>query len=81
MLFHFTMNMPSRNGNSVHQVIGGVDVHSLDELLDMMAKSDFIIVNEFYVESDQRGGARAYSDKGPIALNPLFIGKIKETRE
>lgn len=78
MLFHFTMNMSTRGGSPVHQVIGDAPVNSLDELLDLMAEGDFLIVTEFYVEHE--GGKRSLTDKGPIALNPMFIGKIKETR-
>jgi PhoH-like ATPase len=40
------MNMPSRSGNSVHQIIGEHPAQSLEELTDALSDSDFIIVDE-----------------------------------
>ena len=76
MRFSFTMNMPSRSGNAVHQVLGGVPVDSLEALLDKMANTDFLLVEEFYVQ--RSGSGQSYLESvGHIALNPLFIGKVK----
>jgi hypothetical protein len=66
------MNMPSRSGNSVHQIIGEHSARSLGELIDVMSSSDFIIVDELYKDN----GSDLYS-VGEVAINPLFIGKIK----
>lgn len=79
MRFLFTMNMPSRNGSAVHQVIGSHDSRDLAELLANIAKSDFITVEEFYVQ--QNGGGTDLVSAGFIALNPLFIGKIKVSED
>lgn len=77
MRFQLTMNMPSRSGNSVHQIIGEHPAKSLEELVDELSNSDFIIVDEIYKDNDGgRGAANLYS-VGKIAINPLFIGKIK----
>jgi hypothetical protein len=69
------MNMPSRSGNSVHQIIGDHPAKSLSELIDVMSQSDFIIVEEVYKENDPN--RTSYFSVGDIAINPLFIGKIK----
>jgi len=71
MRFQITMNMPSRNGNSVHQIIGDYPANSLEELVNIISQSDFIVVDEIYKDNDG-----LYSN-GNIAINPLFIGKIK----
>ena len=75
MRFQITMNMPSRSGNSVHQIIGDHPAKSLSELIDVMSQSDFIIVEEVYKENDPN--RTSYFSVGDIAINPLFIGKIK----
>lgn len=77
MRFQITMNMPSRSGNSVHQIIGEHPAQSLEELADEMRDSDFIIVDEIYKDSVTNGGAGNFYSVGKIALNPLFIGKVK----
>lgn len=74
------MNMPSHSGRSVHQVIGSHESRDLAELLDSIAKSDFILVEEFYAEKDDSGEPYLVS-VGHIALNPLFIGKIKVSED
>lgn len=71
MRFQFTLNMPSRNGNAVHQVIGDHCAPSLSALLQAISTADFIVIEEHY-----RDGTTSRS-VGDIAINPLFIGKIK----
>jgi len=51
MRFQITMNMPSRSGNSVHQIIGEHPANSLGELVDDLSNSDFIIVDEIYKDN------------------------------
>lgn len=80
MRFLFTMNMPSRNGHAVHQVIGAHESRDLAELLTNIAKSDFITVEEFYVDRDSNGQSKLVS-VGTVALNPMFIGKIKVSED
>lgn len=77
MRFQITMNMPSRSGNSVHQVIGEHPAKTLEELVDILSKSDFIIVDEIYKDNDAARGMGNFYSVGKLAINPLFIGKIK----
>lgn len=77
MRFQITMNMPSRSGNSVHQIIGEHPAKSLGELVEVLSNSDFIIVSEMYKDNDAPKGQGDFYGVGDIAINPLFIGKIK----
>lgn len=77
MRFQITMNMPSRSGNSVHQIIGEHPANSLGELVDELSNSDFIIVDEIYKDNEAARGMGNFYSVGQIAINPLFIGKIK----
>ena len=80
MRFNFTLNMPSRSGNAVHQIIGEHSAQSLSDLLVVMANTDFLLVEEFYVRRDSSDNTFLES-AGLIALNPLFIGKVKVTED
>lgn len=77
MRYQITMNMPSRSGNSVHQVIGEHPAKSLEELVDILSRSDFIIVDEIYKDNEAARGMGNFYSVGKLAINPLFIGKIK----
>lgn len=77
MRFQLTMNMPSRSGNSVHQIIGEHSANSLEELVEELSNSDFIIVDEIYKDNEAARGMGNFYSVGKIAINPLFIGKIK----
>lgn len=77
MRFQITMNMPSRSGNSVHQIIGEHPATSLDALVEELSNSDFIIVDEIYKDNEAARGMGNFYSVGQIAINPLFIGKIK----
>jgi len=77
MRFQITMNMPSRSGNSVHQIIGDHPARDLEEMVDIISRSDFIIVDEIYKDNDSGRGAGNFYSVGKLAINPLFIGKIK----
>lgn len=79
MRFLFTMNMPSYTGNMVHQVVGDYPVDTLEELMEMMGESDFITVTEVYKDTEKRPAI--YYTKGPIMLNCMHIGKVKEFTE
>ena len=76
MRFIFTMNMPSFNGHLVHQIIGEHSAETLEDLMDLMENSDFITVVEVYKDTDSRSSS--YYTKGPIMLNCMHIGKVKE---
>ena len=73
MRFQITMNMPSRSGNSVHQIIGEYPVDSLESFVDELSRYDFVIVEEFY----RRAETQTYESHGMIAINHRFVGKIK----
>jgi hypothetical protein len=77
MRFQITMNMPSRSGNSVHQIIGEHPAKSLEELTDIMSHADFVIVDEIYKDNGAVAGNANFYSVGKIAINPLFIGKVK----
>lgn len=77
MRFQITMNMPSRSGNSVHQIIGDHPARDLAEMVDIISSSDFIIVDEIYKDNDSGRGNGNFYSVGKLAINPLFIGKIK----
>ena len=77
MRFKITMNMPSRSGNSVHQIIGEHPAQSLEELTQVMSHADFIVVDEIYKDNDAVRGVSNFYSAGKIAINPLFIGKVK----
>lgn len=78
MLFLFTMHMPSFSGHLIHQVIGEYPVNSLEDMTDVVCSSDFIIVNEYYKGDDGKSKMNGYYPKGPVSLNCMNIGKIKE---
>lgn len=73
MRFQITMNMPSKSGHPVHQVIGEYPADSLEDFVLAMSEEDFIVVDEIY-KDNQTGG---HYSNGMVALNPLFIGKVK----
>jgi len=77
MRFQFTMNMPSRSGNQVHQIIGEHPAKSLQEMIEIISGSDFIVVDEIYKDNNPPPGQPDFYSVGKIAINPLFIGKIK----
>jgi hypothetical protein len=70
------MNMPSFTGNLVHQIIGDYPADTLEDLRGVMDESDFITVTEVYKDTERRPST--YYTKGPIMLNCMHIGKVKE---
>ena len=73
MRFLITMNMPSRKGELVHQVICEYPVSSIEELLEDLNERDFIIAEEFYRKPDNAG----FYSVGLMLLYTMHIGKIK----
>ena len=73
MKFVITMNMPSYQGNLVHQLVVEHESDSLEDFVKTLSENDFVIVEEFYL--DGRTGS-SYS-RGRLALNYQHIGKIK----
>lgn len=73
MRFLFTMNMPSKSGAQVHQVIGEHASRDVDEIMTYLAEHDFIVVRELYRNPD-----KTMRQEGAVMLNPAHIGKVKE---
>lgn len=73
-MFELIMNMPVRSSNTlVHRIICSHPAESLEELLEEIANSDFLIVEEWYPHEL----TKVFENHGPIALNYRYIGKIK----
>lgn len=72
--FLFTMNMPSRNGNVVHQITAEHPAETIEEMNEILQESDFILVREFYKEGGVGMNGR---DVGMVCLNVMMIGKVK----
>lgn len=73
MRFLVTLNMPSRKGELVHQVICEYPVSSIDGFLEAINENDFILVEEFYRKPDNAG----FYSVGLMILNTMHIGKVK----
>jgi hypothetical protein len=67
------MNMPSRKGEMVHQIVCRYPVKSIEEFLDVINESDFILVEEFYRKPDNAG----FFPVGMVIINTMHIGKVK----
>lgn len=82
MKFFVTMNMPSNQGRMIHQMIVEPTDKSVTDLFHfwaMLAKNDFIIVDEFYFVKDEGSMLPgAYRPRGPIIINSQFVGKVRE---
>jgi len=68
-----TMNMPSRKGELVHQVVCEYPTSSIEGFLEAVNDADFILVEEFYRKPDNGG----FYSVGMVILNTMHIGKIK----
>jgi len=73
MRFKITLNMPAHSGSLVHQVVCEHPSKSLQAFVDHINSVDLVVVEEFYRDSS----ANRYDNKGEIAINPAWIGKIK----
>ena len=71
------MNMPSRKGELVHQVICEYSVSNIESFLEAVNDADFILVEEFYRKPDNAG----FYSVGMVILNTMHIGKVKADRE
>ena len=76
MRFQITMNMPSRSGNSVHQIIADYPAKSLEEFADDLRNDEFLIVQEVYKDNDA-GKASNYYKVGDLVINRRYVGKVK----
>lgn len=73
MRFLVTLNMPSRKGELVHQVVCEYPVSSIEAFYDTLNDNDFILVEEFYRKPDNAG----FYSVGMMILNTMHIGKVK----
>lgn len=73
MRFFITLNMPSRKGELVHQVVCEYPVASINQFLDVLNDYDFILVEEFYRKPDGQG----FYSVGMMILHTMHIGKVK----
>jgi len=73
MRFLITLNMPSRKGELVHQVVCEHQSGSMEEFLEALQENDFLLVQEFYRKADSFG----FFPVGPMILNTMHIGKVK----
>jgi len=69
--FLITMNMPSSNGNLVHQLHVLHPSNTLVEFVVKLCQNDFVIVEEFYKRET------GYESRGEIAINSNHVGKVK----
>ena len=73
MRFLVTLNMPSRKGELVHQVVCEYPVSSIEGFYDALNDNEFILVEEFYRKPDNAG----FYSVGLMILNTMHIGKVK----
>lgn len=77
MRFLITMNMPSRAGGNIHQIIAEYPVDTLPDFVEVLQRNDFVVVEEFYKDADANRGIPVYYSVGHTAINHRYIGKIK----
>jgi hypothetical protein len=73
MKYLVTLNMPSRKGELVHQVVCEHPSGSMEEFLEAVQDNDFILVEEFYRKPESAG----FFPVGPLIINTMHIGKVK----
>lgn len=74
--FLITMNMPTRNGSPIHQVICEHEAKTVADFLKTVGDAEFFTVEELY-----RDASGNYFSAGVVALNVAHIGKIKMDKE
>ncbi len=78
MKFLITMNMPARSGVPIHQVICEYPATGIADFCKALESHDFIIVEEFYRNTESKSDHDAYYSRGLTGINHRYIGKIKE---
>jgi hypothetical protein len=73
MRYIFTLNMPSKAGNPVHQIIGDHPAKTLEDLISVLIDDGVVVVDEIYRDNNSGN----YYSVGPIAITSSVIGKIK----
>lgn len=77
MRFLLTLNMPSAQGNSVHQIVIDHQCGSLSELYKILNDEIFIIGRQVYKRINDDGTSQ-YLDRGELVINSAHIGKVQE---
>jgi len=83
MRFSLTMHMPNGKPDfkgmykPVHQVVCEVPVNSCEELCDLLTNNDFIVVHQYYSQTDEKG-MHYWVDRGDIVINTSWVGKAHE---
>lgn len=77
MRFTITMNMPSRNGGSVHQIVCDHQADNIEQFTDTLNEYNFVIVDEVYKDNDAAKKSDKYYSVGPLTINTSAIGKVK----
>ena len=77
MKFLITMNMPARSGVPIHQIICEHPSSSLEEFVEALQGNDFLVVDEFYRDTEAPRGLDNYYPVGSIAINYRYVGKVK----
>ena len=73
MRFQLTLNMPSRSGNPIHQIIADVNVPTIKKFVEMLNEDQFVMVMEIYRDGD----SGSYYEVGELAINSNIVGKVK----
>ena len=77
MRFLITMNMPSGQGNLVHQVIFDHEAENCAELCRTLNEDVFVKGRQFYRRQNPVGDP-FWVDRGDIVLNSAHIGKVQQ---
>lgn len=77
MRFLLTLNMPSAQGNAVHQIIIDHESETLFDLWKAMNDEIFIIGKQVYKRIHDDGTSQ-YLDRGQLIINSAHIGKAQE---
>lgn len=77
MKFLVTMNMPSRDGNEVHQMTLEYPCESVEELCVALNQKEFLTFRQLYRQKDNYGET-VWIDRGLLIVNSYHIGKAQE---
>ena len=80
MRFLITMNMPSANGYSVHQITVEHNAKTMKEFWNVLQDNEFIMPSLMYkIRNDDL--TEHWEDRGLIIINTAHIGKVQELIE
>jgi len=74
MRFQVTLNMSSRAGSPVHQIIAETKHSSLHAFMEDINEHGYVVVDELYRDAEEKSFYRA----GQIAISASVVGKVKE---